>query len=539
MTKLNKSGVISKMYIWGWILAAMLPGTSLVAQVQQTERYEAIRKNSDEYFTIVSLQEEGLALIREKDKYKGNKQLWEVIILDPNLAETGKFDIEINQRHVLLGYEIDRNQLYLLFRTGETSRNSLELVELNTLQGSETARYEISPELDFKVTHFSKVGANIILGGYVTNEPAILLFETADRSIKVLPGFFQKDNELVELRVNQNATFNAVLMDRSLRSERKLVYKTFDASGNLLLEDIVPIEDDKSLQNSLSSTLKREELVLLGTFGEKQGKQSLGFYSMAVDPFSDQKINYFHFGSMENFHAYLSPKRAEKIKESTRDAIADGRTPSFTAHVMPFRIEETSEGFLMLAEVYNPSSNMSPYSNYPYGHPYYANPYYYYNPFWPGYFPGMRMYRPYAYGDPMRSNNDNIKLYSTVVAAFDPAGKLLWDQSIVLDEMKKPALEQVSDFYSDGETLHFIYKKESELKIKSISLEEGTSSDATEKIKLKAPIEEVRNEKELEDGVRHWIGNTFYVWGYHTVRNPENKEDRVRDVFYINKIVVN
>lgn len=536
--KLKISNIRSRLFTWGWLLAAMLPATSVLAQVQQTERYEVDRKNSDEYFTIVSLEEEGLALIREKDKYKGNKQLWEVIMLDPNLAESSKLDIEINQRHVLLGYEIDRNQLYLLFRTGETSRNSLELVELNTLQGSETARYEISPELDFKVTHFSKVGANIILGGYVTNEPAILLFETVDRSIKVLPGFFQKDNELVELRVNQNATFNAVLMDRSQRAERKLVYKTFDASGNLLLEDIVPIEDDKSLQNSLSSTLKREELMLLGTFGEKQGKQSLGFYSMAVDPFSEQKINYFHFGQMENALAYLSPKRAEKIKESTRDAITDGRTPSFTAHVMPFRIEETPEGFLMLAEVYNPSSNMSPYSNYPYGHPYYANPYYYYNPFWPGYFPGMRMYRPYAYGDPMR-NNDNIKLYSTVVAAFDPTGKLLWDQSIVLDEMKRPALEQVSDFYSDGETLHFIYKKESELKIKSISLEEGTASESTEKIKLNAPIEEIRNEKELEDGVRHWAGNSFYVWGYHTVRNPENKEDRVRDVFYINKIVVN
>ncbi|MGC1240110.1 MAG: hypothetical protein WA874_00915 [Chryseosolibacter sp.] len=538
MMKLKKSGVHSKVILSGWLFVSVLLITPLQAQVQQTERYEMVQKNADEYFTVVSLEEEGLALIREKDKYKGNKQLWEIIILDTNLSEKSKFDIEINQRHMLLGYEIDKNQLYLLFRTGETTRNSLELVEVNTLQGSETSRYEISTELDFKVTHFNKVGSNIILGGYVTNEPAILLYETAGRSIKVLPGFFQKDNELVELRVNQNATFNAVLMDRSLRSERKLVYKTFDASGNLLLEDIVPIDDDKSLQNSISSTLEREELVLLGTWGEKQGKQSLGFFSLAVDPFSQQKINYFHFGMMENFLSYLSPKRAEKIKESTSDAIAAGRKPSFTTYVMPFRIAETPVGFLMLAEVYNPSSNMSPYYNYPYGHPYYGNPYYYYNPFSPGYFPGMRMYRPYAYGDPMR-NPDNIKLHSTVIAAFDASGQLLWDQSIVLDEMKRPALEQVSDFYADGENLHFIYKKESELKVKTISLEEGTASEATEKIRLKAPIEEVRNEKELEDGVRHWVGNTFYVWGYHTVRNPENKEDRVRDVFYINKIVVN
>src|SRR5690606_29589482 len=114
-----------------------------------------------------------------------------------------------------------------------------------------------------------KVGPNIIFGGYVTNEPAILLYETANNSIKVLPGFFQKDNELMELRVNENETFNAVLMDRSTRAEGKLVFKTFDARGELLLEDDVTVETDKTLQNSLSSTLKRDELLLLGTWGDR------------------------------------------------------------------------------------------------------------------------------------------------------------------------------------------------------------------------------------------------------------------------------
>ena len=278
-------------------------------------------------------------------------------------------------------------------------------------------------------------------------------------------------------------------------------------------------------------------MVLLGTWGDRQGKQSLGFFSLAVDPFAEQKVNYFHFGTLEHFTDYLNPKRADKIKESTRDAVADGRRPSFSAYVMPFRIQETSEGFVMLAEVYNPSSTMNPYYNSPYGRPYYSNPYYYYNPFWPGYYPGMRMYRPYAYGDPIR-DNDNIKLYSTVAVAFDSRGNVIWDQSIVLEDIKRPALEQVSDFYSDDEAIHFLYKKESELKIKSVSLEEGTAIETTEKIRLMEPSEEVRSEKELEDGVRHWVGNSIYVWGYHTVRSPEKKDNRTRDVFYINKIVV-
>jgi hypothetical protein len=533
MRNIGRSGIG-----WGMLFASLLWPVVALAQVEQTQRFEIKQKNSDEYFTIISLEEEGLALIREKDKYSGNRKLWEIIILDTNLTQRNAFDIEINQRYTLLGYEVDKNLLYLLFRTGETTRNSLELIEVNTTGGNETARYEIDPELDFKITHFSKVGRNMIFGGYVTNEPAILLFDPAETSLKVIPGFFQKDNELVELRVNENGTFNSVLIDRSMRSERKLVFKTFDATGQLLLEDIVPIDEDKSLQTGLSSKLEREELMLLGTWGEKQGKQSVGFFSLPIDPFTDQKINYFHFGMLDRFMDYLSPKRAEKIKESTQDAIMDGRKPSFSSYVMPFKIEETPQGFLMLAEVYNPTSSTNPYYNSPYGRPYSANPYYYYNPFWPGYFPGMRMYRPYAYGDPMR-NNDNIKLYETVAVAFDAKGNVLWDQSIVFDDMKRPALEQVSDFYSDNSSLHFVYKKESELKIKSVSLVEGTSTEVTEKIKLQEPVEEIRSEKELEDGVRHWVGNTFYVWGYHTVRNPANKEDRVRDVFYINKIVVN
>ncbi|HET9054655.1 MAG TPA: hypothetical protein VFM90_10800, partial [Cyclobacteriaceae bacterium] len=116
---------------------------------------------------------------------------------------------------------------------------------------------------------------------------------------------------------------------------------------------------------------------------------------------------------------------------------------------------------------------------------------------------------------------------------------IIWDHSLVLEETKRPVLEQVSDFYSDDESLHFLYKKESELRIKSISLEEGTAVETTEAIKLLEPSEDIRSEKEFEDGVRFWFGNAFYVWGYHTVRNPENRENRVRDVFYINKVVVN
>ena len=51
------------------------------------------------------------------------------------------------------------------------------------------------------------------------------------------------------------------------------------------------------------------------------------------------------------------------------------------------------------------------------------------------------------------------------------------------------------------------------------------------------PADDIRSEKDYEGGVRQWYNNTFYVWGYQTIRNV-TKDDRVRDVFYINKVVV-
>ncbi|HLT74774.1 MAG TPA: hypothetical protein VKZ68_06800, partial [Ohtaekwangia sp.] len=54
----------------------------LVAQIAQPYRYELQQKNSDDYFNIISLKENGLALFRERDKFKQNNRLWELILLD-------------------------------------------------------------------------------------------------------------------------------------------------------------------------------------------------------------------------------------------------------------------------------------------------------------------------------------------------------------------------------------------------------------------------------------------------------------------------
>jgi hypothetical protein len=504
------------------------------AQISQTQRYEREQKNSDDYFNIISLKEDGLILFRERDKYRNANQLWDLVLLDTALQEKFSMDLEVNDRYKMVGYEIAPDHLFLLYRTGETTKNDFELIDVD-LKSKETARYQIKPELDFKLTHFNKAGTNFVFGGYVNNEPAIVLYELPSKQLRVIPGFFQKDTELVDLRTNQNQTFNTVLIDRGSKDNRKLVLRTFDETGKQLLEDIVPIEEQRSLHTGISSALQREDLAILGTWGERNSKQSIGFYFMKVDPFQEQTIKYVDFGQLTNYLDYLSPKRAERLKQNSRDDAAAGRIPNYMNYVMPFKVDEYPQGFLLLAEVYSPVSNLNPY----YSSPYYYNPYYSPYGFYPYgfYYPGLsRMYRPYMYNNTARNTNE-IRTAETVLLSFNAEGKINWDHSIKLDEMKMPGIEQVTDYCLVNNNLYFLYKKESELKLKVIGLDDDQTAENTIKVKTSDPVDEIRSEKEFEGGVRQWSSNSFYVWGYQTIRNT-TREDRVRDVFYINKVVV-
>lgn len=540
MNQLNETantGASERSFSAAWFIMPIFLGLafSSLAQLSQPRRFEKIIKNSDEPFGVISLKEEGLALYRDVSKFRNGNRTWELILLDTALQEKKTLEVEIKDRNLIVGYEYAPGHLYFLYRTGETTKNDFELVDID-LKGSEAGRYQFKPDVDFKLTHFNKAGTNFIFGGYVNNEPAVILYELPAKNIRVIPGFFQKDTELVDLRVNQNQTFNTVLIDRGSKENRKLVFRTFDETGKLLLEDVVPIDEQKSLQTGLTSTLEREDLALLGTWGERNSKQSIGFYFMTVDPFKEQKIRYADFGQLQHYLDYLSPARAERLKKNSLDDAAAGKIPNFTTYVMPFRLAENKDGFLLLAEIYNPISTMSPY----YSNPYYYNPYYSpygLNPYSMGsYYPGMnRMYRPYTYGDNAR-NVDEIKTSETVLISYDAKGNIRWDYSMIIDEIKMPGIEQVSDFCVQGDKAYFIYKKESELKSKTIVLSDGVSTESVEKVKTSVPNDEIKSEKEFEGGLRHWFANSFYVWGYQVIRSKA-KQERVRDVFYVNKIV--
>lgn len=537
MTTRERTGNVSGSIVPLLLFFLLLGPRVSFCQVSQPHRYERERKGSDDVPTIIPLSREGIVMVYSKEKYSEGKKLWSIVMLDTALAERKTLEVNIETRYRLVGYEYVPGYFYLLYSAGESSKSALVLYEFNTA-GDELGRYEIKPELDFKLTHFIKAGEKMALGGYVSKEPVVLLFELKSSHIKVLPGFFQKDMELVDLRSNQNKSFNVVLIDRSMKMEKKLVFKTFDENGELLLEDIVPMDDSRSLQTGISSTLEHEELVVMGTWGHKQDRQSTGFFILHVDPFHDQKIHYFYLTRLSHYLDRFKAARAKHLKDKGEDDILADRDPDFSEYIMPFKVEETKEGFVMLAEVYAPVNNLSQYNG-PYGYgysPMYGSPYYY-NPYWPNYYAPGRMYNPYSLGTSNKAYSE-VNSLQTVLISVDHKGDMLWDQAIKMEDISnRTSLEQVSDFYCGPNKVTILYRmKEGELRVRTTDIADDESKEVTEKIKLLEPRDEFRDEKDDIGGVVKWYDNSFFVWGVQTIRNV-TKEERVRDVFYINKVV--
>lgn len=508
---------------------------SSVAQLTQPARFEKEQKAFDNDFTLISLEQHGLALFRETDTYKDGKHDWQLILLDTALRQRLDTTLAVDRSRAFVGHEYAKGALNLLYQEGEFARNKTTLCVID-LQSFILKQYDIKTELDLRLTHFSCIGSSILLGGYISNEPTIVQFNLTESKVHLVPGFLQRNTELLDLRVNENNTFNVVMVEKVSNEGKRIIFRTFDAQAKILLEDIVECDKDRSVLTSISSSLQREDLLLVGTWSSRSSTKALGFYTTLINPFEEQKIALTAFGSLNHYLDFLKPRRVQKIKTKTKNALINHKLYDYTNNVLIYKIMEHTNGFLVLAETYSPVSTTP--SNY-YGDPNnsqnWNNPYYY-NPYASTY-PTSRIYRPIGYNENV-NNEDEIKTYSSSLLSIDKTGEIVNDYSLKIENRKLPSVTQVTDATLYKKDAFLLYREEKNILYKKILELSDDVEEGKETIRLKDSFDELRSERNNEFGIRHWHGNIFYTWGYQTIRNQTIKEGKIREVFYVNKILV-
>jgi hypothetical protein len=518
------------------LLTFLLQSNTLSAQLTQPLRFEAVHKSSDFDYIVLSMKEHGLALMHQIDKYKGSSDFWEIILLDSALKKIWSSEIELNNQLSMIGFDYINKEVFFLFRMGSGDQGALHLIEID-VQEQVITKYVIEPKLNFKLAYFNIIGRSAVLAGYVARQPTVFLHGLNTGRSKVVPGFFMKNTELLDIRANLNGTFNTLVMDKSSSEKNKLVIKTLDESGTVIIDDAIDIDPGKSLLSGVTSTLLRDDLLVTGTWGLPNGRTALGIYTVLVDPFNKETVQYYDFSEFNHFLDFNSSRKAARIKAKANRRKKAGKLPSFSVYVNTARLAEHPDGFIVLSEVYTPNSTQNSYFG-----PAFNSPYGYTNALYPqpvltpgyGYSPSVfnSGYSPYGYGNQAHRTDVNVKFAS--VAIIDSHGRLLEDTGMKIDDVRLPSLDQVSDFNCTARKVFQVYRNDKQLNVSTTVRDQGgmiTSTNAP--ISLLNTTDILRTDEPQGGSLRHWYDDYFFVWGYETIKE---KEVSTRNVFYVNKL---
>jgi len=481
------------------------------AQVEQPLRMEYVLGREDNYFNVMSMQEHGVALFRELENNDDPRlEIWEVIRVDTTLQEVLNRTYSLDSKAEFTGYEYRDKHLYLLFRMGLYQKDDLKILKINMDTGQEE-EYNIQQIVPVNLTEFTIVGNAALLGGYVNYRPALIHYNFSTEKIKVLPGIYRNNSELIEINVNEiNRTFSVLMTERTRDKRNTISIKAFNETGDLLQNNILEPRPNTSILYGRSTHFSRTDQFIVGTYAHKRSNYSRGIYiaRLSKDPDQLADITYFNYGDLKNFFSYMKARRAARVKERVERRKVKGKKVRFNYRLLVHDIIQENGNYLMIGEAFYPKYGSS------------------------GYYGGIGRL-------PSAQNLafEGYKYTHAVIIAFDANGKLQYDNSFEINDVLSYQLDQLVSVGMEKDKIVLLYTYENVIRSKIIQRNEVIEGKAFNDIKLKFEDDIVRNNDSDIGGLKKWYNNYFFAYGVQKIKNLKARNvDLNREVFYINKI---
>lgn len=505
------------MYRYPLVIILVFASLNCSAQIIQPNRYEVELKPYDQYFYVISAEENGLVMIRPtKETNKQGDVQWEMIKLDTALNEEWKELIFVDSQFHLTGYDYHENSIFILFNNGPYTKDDLTLLKFD-LEEKNPVFYTVSKDFAIELTAYEMVGDYAIFGGYVNYKTTVFLYHLKDEKMIVLPGFYLDRSELIQVEVDdEREIFRVLSTIRTIDKRNTISIKTFNKDGTLLLNTTIKPDQGYNLIYGRSTSIINDAHYIAGTYSKvrsaRKGKESysMGIFIAKLEANGDQSINYYNYADLENFFNYMKAKRRERIKRRIERRRIKGKRIKFNYRLLIHDIIERKNGnYIMLGEAYYPTySNRS--DNW--GGPYYPSPYH------------SNIFSGYRYTH-------------AVVIEFDKTGELLWDNSFEINDVTSYNLEKYVNVDFKNNSIVLLYSYENVIRTKLIEGDEVVEGKSFNDLALKFENDIVQNTDNEVGGLKQWYDDKFYAYGIQNIRNEKEGDVKLkREVFFINKI---
>ena len=305
----------------------------------------------------------------------------------------------------------------------------------------------------------------------------------------------------------------------------RLLLKQLTDRGQLVSSEFVQAESDRSLITAqLSPPQDTTARLLMGTYSLRDPTYAQGLFATDLrtkaNPGAKAPLRFYDFLHLKHFFDYLKPSRQARLRLRNDRRIARSVPPiRWHYRLLLHELLPQPDGYVLVAEVYYPHYRYNSYGNYigpinslgnQYGTSSYAS---------------SRIF-------------DGYQTTHALVCGFDRAGTLLWDNTFVVENVRRSELEEAIRLQTmpDGRLI-LAYLDEEKLRYKLVRGAE--SSPNNQQVLIQTGSDNANSGIEhtsdtFQADLLPWFGSRFVATGYQRVR-AENGKDR--EVFFLNSVV--
>ena len=486
---------------------------SASGQVIQNARYEIPVFEGEPLFKTAPAGESGLFLHRTIAGLPNDAM--HLVFLDTafNLKWGGYIPVEpgfVESKTVF--YD---SSLYMLMRWRDYTKNDLRIAVINKTKGT----YRVHAFKNFiplQITMFKVTRKAAIIGGYFNRVPVVLFYSFNDARSKIAPGLFNDAGELVQIRTYDDDSFDILVSAKNYMRQQTITIRNYDGDGNLIKSIALQPEDNRNLIFGQSLKTNNEMQVVAGVYGNRQSEFSKGIFMASIDPMGNDVLQYYGYADLENFFKYMRAKREQRVKNRIERRKIKGRKLRFTYRFIVHELVPYKDQYIMLGEAFYPK----------YVYPDRMG----YNGFFTMASPSQRSF--YQNGRIF----DGFYYTHAVVIGFDKNGKLLWDNSFEINDVKTFELDQFVklDVRADHITLLYLYDQK--IRTKIINNNEVVEGKANAPIQMRFDTDAAVKGATKNTKLDYWYNHNFLASGLQTISYSVDGMNLKRRVFFVNKV---
>jgi hypothetical protein len=319
------------------------------------------------------------------------------------------------------------------------------------------------------------------------------------------------------MKAYADGTSDIVVCAKNFEKKKSLWIRNYDAQGDLVKTTILEPGENKNLLFGRSVKLPNGDQVVAGVYG-RFSEYSRGIFVAGINPVGEYAIRYYNFAELKNFFSYMKAGRQKRVKERIERKTVRGKKIKFNYKFLIHDIIPYKDQYVMTGEAFYPKYI---YPNY------YASSRRVFYPSTPGFWsaPSMR-------GDLIF---DGYQYTHAVVVGFDQNGKIRWDNSFEINDVKSYQLEQFVRIKPEGDRILMMYLFENSLRSKIISDSKVIEGKSQDQIKASAGTDVLDNKGVENEQLDYWYGKYFFAYGTQKLKS-KSQANATRKVFFVNKI---